>query len=76
MSAVAEQRLPVATVERIHRLVGGDARVEGMILRFITDRYGAVNLLHVPPHVAGEILKRPTDFIQAAKNHCEPELKF
>ena len=28
------------------------------------------------PAVAKEILKRPADFIQAAKNYCEPELKF
>jgi len=50
--------------------------VEGMILQFIADKYGSVTLLHLPPHVAKEILKRPADFIQAAKNHCEPELKF
>lgn len=70
------ERLPVQTVERLHRLLGGDARVEEMILRFIADRYGARSLLYVPPHVAKEVLKRPADFIQAAKNHCEPELKF
>ena len=69
-------RLSVPTVERLHRLLGGDARVEGMILQFIADKYGAKNLLHLPPHVAKEILKRPADFIVAAKNHCEPELKF
>lgn len=67
-------RLSVQTVERLHRLLGGDARVEGMILQFIADRYGAKNLLYLPPHVAKEILKRPADFIQAAKNYCEPEL--
>ena len=69
-------RLSVQTVERLHRLLGGDARVEGMFLPFIADKYGAKNLLHLPPHVAKEILKRPADFIVAAKNHCEPELKF
>jgi len=47
-----------------------------MVLRFIADYYGARNLLHLQPHVAREILKRPADFLQAAKNHCEPELKF
>jgi hypothetical protein len=72
----ARKGLPVATVERLHRLLGGEARVETMILRFIADRFGAKDLLHLPPHVASEILKRPADFIQAAKNHCEPELKF
>ena len=69
-------RLSVQTVERLHRLLGGDARVEDMVLRFITHRYRAKNLLNVPPHVASEILKRPADFIQAAKNYCEPELSF
>ena len=76
LSNPATGRLSVATVERLHRLLGGDARVEGMILQFIADKYGAATLLHLPPHVAKEILKRPADFIQAAKNHCEPELKF
>jgi len=71
----ATGRLSVQTVERLHRLLGGDERVEGMIVRFIADRYGAKNLLHVPPHVAKEILKRPADFIRAAKSHCEPELQ-
>ena len=69
-------RLSVQTVERLHRLLGGDAYVEGMILQFIADKYGAENLLYLPPHVAKEILKRPADFIRAAKQHCEPELRF
>ena len=72
----ATGRLSVQTVERLHRLLGGDVRVEDMVLRFIADRYGARNLLYLPPHVAKEILKRPADFLQAAKNHCEPELPF
>lgn len=72
----ATGRLSVQTVERLHRLLGGDPHVEGMILTFIKDRYGATTLLHLPPHVAREILKRPADFIQAAKNYCEPELQF
>ena len=72
----ATGRLSVQTVERLHRLLGGDPHVEGMILTFIMHRYGAATLLHLPPPVAREILKRPADFILAAKNHCEPELKF
>lgn len=72
----ATGRLSVQTVERLHRLLGGDARVEEMILRFIAERYGAKNLLYLPPQVAKEILRRPVDFIQAAKNYCEPELNF
>ena len=69
-------RLSVQTVERLHRLLGGDAHVEAMALRFIADQYGAKNLLHLPPHVAKEIVKRPADFLRAVKQHCEPELKF
>lgn len=76
MEELTSAKLPVQTVERLHRLLGGDARVEEMILRFIADRYAARSLIYLPPHVAKEILKRPADFIQAAKNYCEPELKF
>lgn len=76
LSNPATGRLSVQTVERLYRLLGGDVRVEEMILRFIADRYGAKNLLYLPPQVAKEILKRPADFIQAAKNYCEPELQF
>lgn len=75
-NGVGPERLPVQTVERLHRLLGGEARVEAMILRFIADRYRARNLFHLPPHVAKEIFKRPADFIRAAKQHGEPELKF
>ena len=69
-------KLSAATVERIHRAVGGDPVVEEMILRFAASRYGARNLLHLPSHVAAEVLKRPPDFIRAAKRFCEPELPF
>ena len=72
----ATGRLSVQTVERLHRLLGGDAHVEGMVLQFIADKYGAKNLLYLPPHVAKEILKRPADFLRAVKDHCEPELQF
>jgi hypothetical protein len=70
------QRVPVATVERIHRAVGGDPLVEGMILRFIANQYSAKNLLYLSAHVAAQVLKRPADFIRAAKRFCEPELPF
>lgn len=72
----ATGRLSVQTVEGLHRLLGGEARTEEMVLRFIAVRYGAKDLLHLPPHVATQILKRPADFIQAAKTFCEPELHF
>ena len=69
-------RLPVQVVEHLHRLLGGDAHVEDMVLQFIADKYGAKNLLHLPPNIAKEILKRPADFLRAVKEYCEPELKF
>ena len=68
------ERLPVATVQRIERLVGGDPVVEAQIVRFIGARYGAKNLLYLPWHVAAEVCKRPADFVRAAKQYCQPEL--
>ncbi len=68
------ERVPVATVQRIERLVGGDPVTEDRILRFIGDRYSAKSLLYVPAHVAAEICKRPADFIRAAKRYCQPEM--
>ena len=69
-------RLPVDVVQHIHRLLGGDAHVEDMVLQFIADKYAAPNLLYLPPHVASQIIKRPADFLRAAKQHCEPEFPF
>jgi len=69
-------RISVAVVTRLHQAVGGDPVTEELILRFIGDRYGARNLFYLPAKVAGEILKRPADFIRAAKQFYEPELTF
>ena len=66
--------LSVATVQRIERLVGGDPVTEGRVLRFIGARYGAKSLVYLPPLVAAQVLKRPADFVRAAKRWCEPEL--
>ena len=70
------ERLPVQVVEHLHRLLGGDVHVEDMVLKFIADKYAAPNLLYLPPAVATQIIRRPADFLSAAKNHAEPELKF
>ena len=72
----SEGRLSVQTVERLHRLLGGDAHAEDRVLRFIEARYRAKNLFYLPADVAREIGKRPADFIRAVKDHCEPELKY
>jgi hypothetical protein len=74
--ALRKERLPVQVVEHLHRLVGGDARVEKMVLDYIAFRWGAKNLFYIPPKAAGEIIRRPADFLTAAKNYCEPEFRF
>ena len=70
------ERLPVQVVEHLHRLLGGDVRVEQMVLDYIEHRWKAPNLFYIPPVVATQIIRRPADFLSAAKNHAEPELKF
>ena len=74
--ALRKERLPVDVVQHIHRLVGGDAHVEAMVLKFIGKKYGAKNLFYLPPPVATQIIRRPADFLTAAKNYAEPELQF
>jgi hypothetical protein len=69
-------RLSVQTVEHLHRLLGGDARTEKMVLDYIQFRWEAKTLFGIPPKAASQIIRRPADFIRAAKQHCEPELKF
>ncbi len=70
----SQVRLRVETVLRMERVVGGDPVVEEQVLRFIAERYGARSLVYLPAHVAAAVLKRPGDFIRAAKLYCQPEL--
>ena len=76
MELSPHHRLWPRDVERLHQALGGDPMTEGMILRFIGDRWGARNLFYLPPKVADEVLRRPADFIRAAKLHCQPEVPF
>jgi len=69
-------RLPVQVVEHLHRLLVGDVRTETMVLDYIGFRWKAPDLFYVPPKAASEIIRRPADFLAAAKNYSEPELKF
>ncbi len=69
-------RLPVPVVEHLHRLLGGDARMERMVMRYIQFRWQAESLFYIPPKAASEIIRRPADFLTAVKNYSEPELKF
>jgi hypothetical protein len=73
-TAAGSKRLCVAVVQRMERVVGGDVVTEEQILRFIRARYGARSLVFLPPQVAAQVLKRPGDFVRAAKRYCEPEL--
>ena len=70
----ATGRLSVQTVERLHRLLGGDPHVEGMVLTYIKAHWDADSLLELPLHVARGIFKRPDKFLEAVKRYCEPEL--
>ena len=67
-------RLSVQTVERLHRVLSGDVRTERMVEDYIKFRWKARNLFYIPPDAAREIVRRPADFLRAAKNYCEPEL--
>lgn len=69
-------RLTVATVQHLERVLGGDPVTETMVIRFIWHHWGAPSLCELPPKVAAEALRRPADFIRAAKQHCEPDLPF
>lgn len=63
-------------VERLHRVLGGDPVTEEAVLRFIAARYGARSLFFLPGNVAAAVLKRPGDFLRAAKVYRQPELGF
>ena len=69
-------RLQTADVQRLHRVLEGDPVTEEIIMRFIAEKFGAVNVSYLPVKVAEQILRRPGDFIHAAKRHCQPELGF
>src|SRR5262245_12227313 len=68
--------LGLRTVERLHALLAGDPVTEGMVLTFIGARYEARNLFFLSAKVAEQVLRRPTDFMRAAKQFCEPQLPF
>jgi hypothetical protein len=70
------ERLPVQTVERLHRLLGGEPFSEGIVLRFIRERWGARSLIYLPPAEAARALANPTGFLSEAKAHCEMEVGF
>ena len=66
--------LAAGMVEHMERLIGGDPVTEAQVVRFIGAKYGAKSLFFLPPAVAREVLRRPADFVRAAKHYCQPEL--
>ena len=68
--------LAAGMVEHMERLIGGDRVTEAQVLQFIEAKYGAKSLFYLPPRVAREVLRRPADFVRAAKLYCQPELGF
>ena len=61
----------VEDVQRLHRLLSGDARQEEMILRWIAAQFGARSLMELPRDVAEAAVKRPGDFVRAARGFHE-----
>ena len=68
--------LTAGMVEHMERLIGGDPATEAQVPRFNGAKYGAKSLCFLPLAVAREVLRRPGDFVRAAKEYCQPELKF
>lgn len=72
----APERLPLATVRHLDRVLGGDPVTEDLVVQYIGARWGARNLFYVPRDKAAEILKNPADFIRRLKRRSQPELAF
>ena len=70
------ERLPVATVRQLDRVLGGDPVTEELVIEYIGARWGATSLFYVPPDKAAKILKGPADFIRGLKRRKQPELDF
>ena len=69
-------RLPVATVLHLDRVLGGDPVTEGLVVDYIAARWGARSLFYVPRDKAAKILKGPANFIRGLKRRSQPELSF
>ena len=76
LRGVARSALSAWKVERLHQVLGGDPMTEEIVLQFIGSRWAAKNLFLLPDQVATEALRRPVDFIRAAKEFCSPTLRF
>jgi hypothetical protein len=68
--------LRVSVIERLHRMLEGDPETEAAVLSFIANRYKAKSLGQLPKHIAAEILRRPVDFLIAARKHYQGELEL
>ncbi len=68
--------VPLADVLYLDRMIGGDPVTEGMILKYIGKRWGALNLARLPASAAAAIRERPVEFVQAVKRYYAPELNL
>ena len=68
--------LPVAIIERLERLLGGDPATEEAILAFISHKYNARSLADLAEETSREIFRRPYDFVRTARAYHTPELNF
>lgn len=64
-------RLPMETIEDLHRQLAGDPVTEERVLRYIRHHWNARSLAWLPERVAKAVLERPGKFLAACKVHAE-----
>jgi len=69
-------RLAVDVVKNLERVLGGDPVTEALVLRYIGERWGAINLFLLPASSAAEIRQNPTAFLATVREHYAPRLGF
>ena len=67
MQRELKSRLTAQEVWQLERLVGDDVEDQEAVLAFISHFYSADNLFWVPRRVYEEIVRRPGDFVRAAR---------
>lgn len=67
-------RLTADEVRHLMTLVGDDNEDQRAVLLFIAHYYSADDLFQIPRHIYKEIIQRPRDFVQAARQFANPEL--
>ena len=73
MQRELKSRLTAQEVWQLERLVGDDVEDQEAVLAFISHFYSADNLFWVPRRVYEEIVRRPGDFVRAARGFVSTE---